>query len=261
MPFIHVGDLQIYYEFHGGGFPLLHISGTGGDLRRTFPAQSQLNKHFLGLHFDQRGLGRTSLGDHPPTMADFADDAAALCAELGWQRFNVVGTSFGGMVAQHLAIRHPELVDRLVLNCTSPGGDAPSYPLHKLQTLEPEARAEAWIRLMDTRYEQTGEIPGLEGLTSLFRAAQNAPMSNKAAKGLAAQLEARRHHDAVQGLAAIVAPTLVCAGRYDAIAPVSRSERIASEVPDARLQVFDGGHLFMMQDPQATTAICEFLSA
>ena len=86
-------------------------------------------------------------------------------------------------------------------------------------------------------------------------------MSNKAAEGLAAQLEARRHHDAVQGLAAIVAPTLVCAGRYDAIAPVSRSERIASEVPDARLQVFDGGHLFMMQDPQATNAICEFLSA
>ena len=80
MPFIHVGDLQIYYEFHGDGFPLLHISGTGGDLRRTFPAQSQLNKHFLGLHFDQRGLGRTSLGDHPPTMADIADDAAALCA-------------------------------------------------------------------------------------------------------------------------------------------------------------------------------------
>ena len=109
---------------------------------------------------------------------------------------------------------------------------------------------------MDTRYEQTGEIPGLEGLTSLFRAAQNAPMSDKAAKGW--QPRARRHHDA--GLAAIVAPTLVCAGRYDAIAPVSRSERIASEVPDARLQVFDGGHLFMMQDPQATNAICEFLS-
>ena len=135
MPFIHVGDLQIYYEFHGDGFPLLHISGTGGDLRRTFPAQSQLNKHFLGLHFDQRGLGRTSLEDHPPTMADFADDAAAL-SELGWQRFNVVGTSFGGMVAQHLAIRHPELGW-----CLS---DIARWrrsllPVHELQSLEPEA--------------------------------------------------------------------------------------------------------------------------
>ncbi|HBU04370.1 MAG TPA: alpha/beta hydrolase, partial [Acidimicrobiaceae bacterium] len=227
MPFINVRDLQIYYEFHGDGLPLLHISGTGGDLRQTFPARSRLNEHFRGLHFDQRGLGQTSLGDHPPTMADFADDAAALCNELGWQRFNVVGTSFGGMVAQHLAIRHPELVGRLVLNCTSPGGDTPSYPLHELQSLEPEARAEAWMRLMDTRYEETGEIPGLEGLTSLFRKTQNAPLSEKAAAGLAAQLEARRHHDAVQGLKTIVAPTLVCAGRYDAIASVSRSERIA----------------------------------
>ncbi|MEM7140978.1 MAG: alpha/beta hydrolase [Actinomycetota bacterium] len=261
MPFIEVGDLSIYHEFHGDGPPLLHISGSGGDLRRTMPAQSKLNEDFLGLHYDQRGLGQTSHGDRPPTMADFADDAAALCAALGWERCHVMGTSFGGMVAQHVAIRHPGLVDKLVLNCTSPGGDAPSYPLHELQSLTPEERADAWMPLMDTRYEEGGEIPGLEGFTSLFRASQTAPMSDEAAAGFAAQLEARRHHDATPGLSSIGAPTLVCAGRFDAIASVANSERIVDAIADARLDLFDGGHIFMMQDPRAMTAIRDFLLA
>lgn len=261
MPFIEVRDLRLYHEFHGDGPPLLHISGSGGDLRTSMPAQSALNRDFRGLHYDQRGLGQTSAGDGQPTMAEFADDAAALCAAVGWERCHVMGTSFGGMVAQHLAIRHPGLVDRLVLNCTSPGGDAPSYPLHELQSLEPEARADAWMPIMDTRYEPGGEIPGLEGFTQLFRDRETAEQSPEAAAGFARQLEARRHHDATPGLAGITAPTLVCAGRFDGIAPVANSERIVAAIPGARLELFDGGHIFMLQDRRAMTAIRDFLLA
>ena len=72
MPFIEVRDLSLYHEFHGDGPPLLHLSGSGGDLRTSAPAANALNRDFRGLHYDQRGLGRTSLGDHPPTMADFS---------------------------------------------------------------------------------------------------------------------------------------------------------------------------------------------
>lgn len=259
MPFLDVGDISIYHEFHGDGPPLLHISGSGGDLRRTMPDQSALNADFRGLHYDQRGLGRTSHGDRPPTMADFADDAAALCAAVGWDRCHVMGTSFGGMVAQHVAIRHPGLVDRLVLNCTSPGGDSPSYPLHELQDLDPVARADAWMPLMDERYEPGGELPGLEGFTAMLRDSQSAELSPEAAAGFAAQLEARRNHDATAGLADITAPTLVCAGRYDAIAPLANSERLAAEIPDARLEVFEGGHIFMLQDRRAMSVIRDFL--
>ncbi|GJM38027.1 MAG: alpha/beta hydrolase [Acidimicrobiales bacterium] len=259
MPFIDVGDLRVHHEFHGDGPPLLHISGSGGDLRTSAPAQNALNRDFRGLHYDQRGLGQTSRGDRQPTMADFADDAAALCAAIGWDRCHVVGTSFGGMVAQHLAIRHPALVDRLVLNCTSPGGDAPSYPLHELQSLDADAWADAWMPIMDTRYEPGGEIPGLEGFTQMIRERQAAPMSAAAAEGFAAQLEARRGHDATAGLASIDAPTLVCAGRFDGIAPVGNAQRIVEAMPDARLDVFDGGHAFMVQDRRAMPAIREFL--
>ena len=79
------------------------------------------------------------------------------------------------------------------------------------------------------------------------------------APGFARQLEARRHHDALADLPHIVAPTLVCAGRYDGIAPPANSELLASLIPDARLELFEGGHVFMLQDPSSLERTREFL--
>ncbi len=125
--------LDIYYEIHGDGPPLLNIGGTGGDLRRMPASANPLTRSFTVLSYDQRCLGQTTGGDdRQPTMADYADDAAALITAIGWDRAHVVGTSFGGMVALNLAVRHPQRIDRLVLCCTSPGGAHPSYPLHEL---------------------------------------------------------------------------------------------------------------------------------
>ena len=77
---------------------------------------------FEVLAYDQRGLGQTEVPEGPYTMAEYADDAAALIAAVGWDDCAVVGVSFGGMVAQELAIRHPGRVRRLALCCTSSGG-------------------------------------------------------------------------------------------------------------------------------------------
>lgn len=263
MPFIKVNDLTMYYELHGQGPNLLHILGSGGDLRLSAPHLHGLNRDFLGLHYDQRCLGRTTFGDHEPTMFDYADDAAALCAVLGWRRALVVGTSFGGMVAQHLAIRHPDLVERLVLNCTSPGGPLASYPLHELEALPAAQRSELMLSLMDTRYSAGSgdELPGLEGFTSQLREHGARAVAAEAAEGYARQLQARRHHDVTADLGLISAPTLVCAGIHDGIAPVANSEAIVAGVADARLEVFEGGHVFMLQDPRSLSVTREFLLA
>lgn len=124
------------------------------------------------------------------------------------------------MVALHLAIRHPDVVERLVLCCTSPGGDAPSYPLHELASMDPDELA-----------------------------------------GLGRQMTARRGHDVVAQLGSISAPTLVCAGRHDGIAPVANSELLVERIPNARLRVFEGGHYFLVQDRSAYPAIIDFLLA
>ena len=261
MPFIEVNDLTMYYELHGDGPNLLHISGSGADLRQTAPQLNGLNRDFLGLHYDQRCLGQTTLGDHEPTMFDFADDAAALCAVLGWRRCRVIGTSFGGMVAQHLAIRHPDLVERLVLNCTSPGGALASYPLDELQDVPGAERAELMLSVIDTRYTvgSGDELPGVEGFTSQIRDGYATSDSEESAKGFAKQLEARRHHDATADLGLISAATLVCAGSYDGIAPIHNSEAIVASIPQARLEVFEGGHLFMLQDLRSLSVTRAFL--
>ncbi|NND76449.1 MAG: alpha/beta fold hydrolase, partial [Ilumatobacter sp.] len=137
MPFVALDGLEFYYEIHGAGPRLLNISGSGSDLRRTYPDRSPLNKHFEVLSYDQRGLGRSAKPESDYTMADYADDAAALFAAVGWDRCHVLGTSFGGMVALNLAVRHPHLIDRLVLSCTSPGGEYSSFPLHDIATMDP----------------------------------------------------------------------------------------------------------------------------
>jgi pimeloyl-ACP methyl ester carboxylesterase len=129
MPFIKIsglkaGDLTIWYERTGQELDqrarLLYITGTGADLRKQpNPLGSPLAGQFDLLTYDQRGLGRTDKPDGPYTMAQYAEDAANLLDAVGWQSCNVMGVSFGGMVAQELAIRFPAKVNKLVLCCCS----------------------------------------------------------------------------------------------------------------------------------------------
>ena len=92
-----------------------------------------------------------------------------------------------------------------------------------------------------------------------MRATDAAPPDEAAAIGARRQLEARRGHDTWDRLTEIAAPTLVAAGRYDGIAPVPNSEALARRIPRATMQVFEGGHLFLLQDRTEWAAIVRFL--
>lgn len=275
MPMITIhprsGPLEVYAEVHGPTDPsveaasarrVLNISGSGGDLRTSYPERSPLNTSFVTAHYDQRGLGQTGRPDGPYTMRQYADDAAALITELGWDRCSVVGTSFGGMVAQHLAIHHAHLVDRLVLNCTSPGGSKASFPLHTIEALDVEAKIELRLGLLDNRWDpgQDDPIPGLGRFYDAMVAGYRTEPNDGARRGYLAQLEARSHHDVTASLHRIEAPTLVCSGEFDDLAPLANSMALVEGIPNAELRVFDGGHLFMLQDRTAFPAMIEFLT-
>src|SRR4051812_46678992 len=123
MAFVKVRDLTIYYEQGGSGPRLLFLSGTGGDLRRRPSVfERPIGEQFEILTLDQRGLGQTLGPDREYTMEDYAEDAIGLLDAVGWDRCHVMGVSFGGMVAQELAIRYPDRLDRGGLCCTSSGG-------------------------------------------------------------------------------------------------------------------------------------------
>ncbi len=161
MPFAKLADLDVYYERAGAGAPLLFISGTGSDLRvKPNVMDGPFAKNFDVVAYDQRGLGRTSKPDKPYAMADYADDAARLMEFLGWQDTNVVGVSFGGMVAQEFVLRHPKKVRRLVLCCTSPGGEGgASFPFHEIDHMSREERARHMVPISDTRRDAAGRRP------------------------------------------------------------------------------------------------------
>jgi 3-oxoadipate enol-lactonase len=261
MPRTDVNGVTLYYELEGTGERLLCISGTGGDLRQQPRlTDGPIGSTFEVLAYDQRGLGRSSLPAWPYAMADFAEDAAALLDAVGWDDCLVIGISFGGMVAQELAIRHPQRVRRLVLACTSSGGaGGASYPLHKLVELSPEERSGVRMQLIDTRWDEAWQQENPE-MVRLLAERMHLDDQGATPPGLTNQLTARAAHDTVDRLGAIACPTLVCGGRFDGIAPPPNSEFLAGAIPGARLELFDGGHGFFIQDPAALPAIIDFLS-
>ena len=117
------------------------------------------------------------------------------------------------------------------------------------------------MRLTDRRWDPDADepIPGVGRYYEQMVAAASAASDPEQLAGLRRQLAARAGHDVVADLASITHPTLVCAGRYDDIAPIENSELLAARIPGARLQVFEGGHLFMIQDRSAFPAIIDFL--
>ena len=262
MPTAHLGAIDLYYERAGEGPPLLFISGTGGDLRnKPNMFDGPLGRSFDLLSYDQRGLGRSAKPDVDYSMADYADDAAALLDHVGWDQVPVIGASFGGMVAQELALRHPSRVTRLVLACTSPGGaGGASYPFHEIQHLKGEDRARFLMPVSDTRHDATWAAARADTVAQILAMSVDRYADEPGREmGARRQLEARARHDTWDRLGDIACPVMIAAGRYDGIALPATQERMAGRIPGAELRFFDGGHMFMIQDRTAAPAIAEFL--
>ena len=261
MPTARVNGIDVHYERGGDGPPLLFCNGSGATLVSSAPLIERFRQRFDVLAHDQRGLGRTSIPRGPYTMADYAADAAGLLDHVGWDRCAVVGVSFGGMVAQELAVTWPARITRLALVCTSPGGPGrSSYPLHELAELPPDEAAAVGVRIVDTRFtpEWLATHPQDRALVEARQAV--APKDPDVRRGELEQLGARRDHDVWDRLPQVTCPTFVAAGRYDGIAPPANSEAIASRIQGAVLRVYEGGHLFFLQDRAALPDVMAFLA-
>lgn len=265
VPFADLDNHPLYFERHGSGAPLLFIGGTGGDLRRPETRfWGPLARHFDLLAFDQRGMGQSWKGDGPFTMADYADDAARLIAAQDWERAHVIGVSFGGMVAQELALRHPERVNRLILCCTASGGEGgASFAFHDLPRLPAPELAAIKVRIADTRRDDAWIAAHPQDYRMLCDMAAADPFRDEPGhvEGAARQLAARAGHDTWARLPRMACPTLVMGGRHDGIAPPAAVTALAQRIPGAGLRFFAGGHLFMLDDKSAYAAMQDFLRA
>ena len=264
MPFCKTQNLDIYHEQAGAGAPLLYIGGSGADLRQK-PSimDTPLSSHFQLTSYDQRGLGQTEKPQTGYTMAAYADDAAALLDALGIERAHILGISFGGMVAQHFALRHSDRVSRLAMFCTAAGGaGGASYPLQNLRDMEPEPRLHTYMKLSDTRVDDAFLANNPELVDNARKRMAASPYADEPGheRGLIGQLEARHGHDCWDELASITGPVWLGAGKYDSIAPPEVMQNMASKIPHADLKFYEGGHLFMTQDGQVFPDLITFFN-
>src|SRR3954451_10722722 len=120
---VEVGGREFHFERGGSGAPLLLIQGMSGTHVSWGEAfKGRLEEGFDVVAFDNRGIGLSAPVDGPFTIAEMAEDTAGLLEALGIESPHVVGISMGGMIAQELALAHPERLRSLTLGCTYCGG-------------------------------------------------------------------------------------------------------------------------------------------
>lgn len=276
MSTVTVGDVELYYEEHGSGDPLLLVMGLAADSTAWLFQLPAFSERYRTIVFDNRGVGRSSKPAGPYTIRQMADDAAALLAALGIARTHVVGVSMGGMIAQELALQHPERIRSLVLACTYPepdeevrlgratsmaqlGGnvDASGNATIDLGTIDPMM---IFQTLLPKVFSPAFLMNQLPTLMQLFGGALQYGFSIEA---IMAQVDAVMSHKATDRLQTVTAPTLVLTGDADLLIPPANSDLIAREIPGAQLVKIPGGtHGFNFETPELfNTAVLEFLAA
>jgi len=133
MPSTAIDQVELFYETHGSGMPLMLVAGLASDSQSWQPIVGDLSRHFLVITPDNRGVGRTKPQKIGITIRQIADDYIALMTHLGLSSVNLLGHSMGGFVALDLAIRYPDCVNKLILgHPVLPFHEYPIIPLYNL---------------------------------------------------------------------------------------------------------------------------------
>ena len=258
MPRAGNAGAELYWERSGRGEPLLLIQGLSGThVTWGEPFLSRLEPDFDCVVFDNRGIGNSDAVSAPFTIAELADDALAVMDAAGLETAHVLGISMGGMIAQQLALKAPERLRTLTLGCTYPGGPGSSLiapedagPLLEAMgsgSLERVFKAMYTVNLSPGFRADPAHYDDFVAMASALPARQQT---------VQLQIQAVGGHDTQARLAEIKAPTLVIHGTEDRMIPVANGKLIASLIPGAELEIFDGvGHLFWWEQPQRSAEL------
>jgi pimeloyl-ACP methyl ester carboxylesterase len=211
----HVGDIDMYYELHGSGDPLVLIGGLASDISQATWLTDWCARTHRVLAFDNRGAGRTGKPDAPYTIPMMANDTDALMEVVGMSHATVLGISMGGRIALDLALNHPDRVGRLILVST---------------------RASARLGDATSRIDVLGVLSSV-----LFRGKYPQPRF-----AFARQKQASRAYDCSDRLGEIHVPTTILHGRRDKIVPLREAQAMQRGIAGSTMVTFNGGHVFFL---------------
>jgi 3-oxoadipate enol-lactonase len=231
VPAIAVNGVELYYEAHGSGSPLVVLGGLGQDVSEMGMLTGPLADRFQVIAIDNRGSGRSAKPPGPYTVEQMAADAVGVMDHAGLPRAHLAGISLGGRIAMTLALDRGERVDRLVLVSTSP-----------------RAAGARWLVRAGM---MVADLPGLRG-------GHRQPWY-----AMKAQFDATTRFDCTNRLPQIKAPTLIVHGTSDHIAPLALAEQMHELIPESRLVLIDGGHLasLITEHQRVVSEISTFLTA
>lgn len=268
---VKTNGIELAYTEHGVGKPLVLIMGLGADGSAWAPHVEAYATRYRCIAVDNRGVGASSKPPGPSTTAEMADDYAGLIGALDLGRVRVVGISMGGAIAQEIALRHPDLVERLVLVATWARLDAYAKDViahfARVRALAPAEFSrllQLWLwppEYMDAHFADLVEARQLQqlwlwppGYVNQNRAAVREAQAlatvdvSQPQYAFEAQCHACISHDSLDRLGAIRVPTLVTSGDKDILIRPGLSKELHAHIPGAELKVFSGsGHVHHWQ--------------
>jgi pimeloyl-ACP methyl ester carboxylesterase len=265
MPTFDARGFPIYYETHGGGdgLPLIMIMGAGGTCQGwSVVTVPELSKDRLNLIFDNRGVGESGEPGGEFSTVEMAEDTLALLDHVKIEKAHVLGGFLGGLVAQELALAHPDRVQTLTLVGTCGRVDAKRKMLLELWKglIENDLPRDLLIknRLLWTLHDLTLKQEDLIERMVEFYWRDDAPAAERV---MARQLQAVIEHDSLDRVEQIEVPTLLVCGEQDILTPPHFHRQLANRIPNSRLVLIPGaGHLVAAEmAPRFNRLVSRFL--
>lgn len=273
--YARVNGAGIYFDVEGNGYAPLQTEmisrpvcfalhgGPGAADHTTFkPWLSPMSEHLQLVYHDFRGHGRSEeTGAATYSINQMANDLEALREYLGLGKIVVLGTSFGGMVAQVYAIRYPDAVEKLVLASTTPSSDFWEEARPMVERIATPEQQEILAKNFEGRMETDEEFEqGLRLCLPLYLHRTNQRAIDEMLGRMTARRDVSNHmmvhelpyHEVRKDLKHIQIKTLVLTGRHDWIAPISQAKAIHERVPDSELVIFENSsHIPFIEEQEA----------
>jgi|SRR5215213_4526822 len=258
--------MKLFFETHGAGEPLILIPGFACGAWTWFRQIDELSKDFQVVAYDPRGIGRSEIETADDTknlsLQTFVLDVLTILNDLKIEQANILGASFGGFVAQEFALEFPERLNKLILACTTAGGENHvRADVEILRSFSPDPNLTVGERIRKfIRPAFTDEF-NVEHAAEVEKVCRLRESHAVAEAVYFAQLQTAFTFNAADEIGLIENETLVVAGDKDRVVPAQNSVNLADKLPNAKLEIIENGsHMFFIENAsEFNRAVKEFL--